>query len=336
MRAIPDDLKFPYKPKEECKEKPSSTSNFNFLNRALTHTKVACSWDEPDLENKRNEILFKDGMDDKVDLDDYIAPGIDEGYDPDAEEEHQGMDQELATDTENDHINEEDLQNDDESEDLPQVVKKKVISEYKGGKSLLPTKTSAQNVFSDFDKKSRKKTGIKITFKNPLLSGKVEADEEDENPLGKRVYSIKMANKKQHEEAEDEQEDFFDRDENDNYDDDDDEDAIAPVQDKKAKFKDRMKEKKKQAKLKKEQERNEKKAARESSFIAKDNRTADLELIAGDQEEQEYFKPNYDDTRFAGRFRDHEMAIDPTSTMYVKDKHSQINKVRKNKQNHIN
>lgn len=263
-------------------------------------------------------------MDDKVDLDDYIAPGIDEGYDPDEDDEQNGAHDELGSDSGEEPMDEEDL--DDESEPEPQPVKKKIVADKKGSKSSFAVSgNSSQNVFSDFDKKNKKRAGIKITFQNPLLSKHV-ADEEEDNPLKKRVYSIKMANKKQHEEDEEQHNDYF------QGEDEDDEDAIGPVQDKKAKFKDRMKEKKKQAKLDKEKKRNEKKAEREAMFSTKDKRTADLELIAGDQDEEEVFKPNFNDTRFVGRFNNHEMAVDPTSTMYVKDKHMQINKVKKSRQ----
>ena len=185
MRSIPDDLVFPYEPKEICKEKPSTTTtDFNFLNRALTHTKVNCTWDEPEADNRRNEILFKDEYEDKIDLEDYLAPEIEDGvYDDEesgANEEDGGI-QSAATSSE------------EESEDKP---RKKLITSSAGNStkenSLLDAFTAKpRSTFADFDKSKKKAGQLKITFQNPLESKLIE----DDNPLGKRVFSMKYARK---------------------------------------------------------------------------------------------------------------------------------------------
>lgn len=311
MRSIPDDLVFPYSPKEICKEKPSSTvTDFNFLNRALTHTKVNCTWDEPEADNRRNEILFKDGFEDKIDLDDYLAPGIDEGVYEDDDSQDGGI-QSPATSSE------------EEPEDKP---KKKLITS--GGNStkensitetLLP-KTKASS-FSDFDKSKKKAGQLKITFQNPLESKLIE----DDNPLGKRVYSMKYA-KKHHfdeeEELEENANDFFENGSQQSMNEEDEDEPTGKGEKVKLKFKERMKEKKKQAKLEKERKRNEHRQMREERLGIKSRETHDLELLAGDQKTEKTFRADYSDNRFTGAFNDPDMAIDTTSTMFNKDKHS--------------
>lgn len=194
-------MKFPYAPTDVCSEKPSTASDMTFLNRALTHTKVACTWDEPEVNNKRNEILFKDDMEDKIDIDDYIAPGIDEGYDPDEDEEGSNGNEDVDV-----SIDEGASSSDEEEvEDLPKKKLKTTGQEKPIAASKSDNKTF---VFSDFDKKNRKKLGgLKIIFKNPLEMGV----DTDDNPLGKRIYSLKFAEKKNKHPADEEDapNDFF-------------------------------------------------------------------------------------------------------------------------------
>ena len=254
-------------------------------------------------------------MEDKIDLDDYLAPGIDEGYN--SEEDNEDGPAEFDDDSEAMEID-SGVEPSEESEDIP-LSKKKLIAAKSN--TFTMSNDRKNNIYSDFDK-SKKKTGIKITFKNPLLQ--LNDADEDDNPLGKRVYSMKQSQKVYPENENDAG--FFDDDQQnvDNLDDDDD----LP-KDKKEKFKDRMKEKKKQAKIDKETKRNEKKADREVVFGKKDKRIADLELIAGDDQEREDFRPNYKDPRFGDRFKDSDLAIDPTSTMFNKDKHTKTLRAKK-------
>ena len=45
-------------------------------------------------------------------------------------------------------------------------------------------------------------------------------------------------------------------------------------------------------------------------------------MIAGEEVTEKEFRPNYSDPRFKNAFDDHDMAIDTTSNMYKKDKHT--------------
>lgn len=56
LRYIPDKLKFPHKPKEVCTELPVTSKVNNFLNRAVQHTNVKLTWEEPNL-NRFDPIL---------------------------------------------------------------------------------------------------------------------------------------------------------------------------------------------------------------------------------------------------------------------------------------
>lgn len=317
MRSIPDELKFPYAPKEKCTEKPSkTTTKFNFLNRALTHTKVSCTWDEPEVDNRRNEILFKDGFEDQIDIEDYLAPGIDEGvYDDDSDQQAADLDggiQSAASSSE------------EEPEDKP---KKKLVTSSGGNSTKENSVQEAlvskpkSSVFADFDKSKKKATQLKITFQNPLESKLLD----DDNPLGKRVYSMKYARKHYHEEQErleENAEDFF---ENQSQMSEERDEVPADKEEKsKLKFKERMKEKKKQAKLEKEKKRTEQRELREDRLGIKSKQTQDLELIAGDKTTEKSFRADYSDPRFRGAFEDHDMAIDTTSTMFNKNKHTGI------------
>lgn len=321
LRAVPEELKFPYEPKEVCKEKPSQASNFNFLNRALTHTSVNCTWDEPEENNLKNELLFKDDMEDKIDLDDYIAPDIDEGYDPDDDDDadHQG----LAIDS--------GASSSDEEEELKEdKPTKKLVQTSAGGStkanSIGETSKAKTTTFSDFDKSKKKARGLKITFQNPL---EAKSGFDDDNALGKREYRMKHVEQTRRNEDSDfrepkrladNDEDFFEEG------DQEEEEEREVYEDKeekvKLKFKERMKEKKRQAKLDKEKKRDDLRRMKEERMGGKDKRTQDLELIAGDEEERAEFRLNYDDPRFKDLYEDPDMAIDTTNTKYKKDKHS--------------
>lgn len=314
MRAVPDDLKFPYAPSEVCTSKPAKVSNLNFLTKALTHTNVTCTWDEPELDNKRNEILFKDDMEDKIDLEDYIAPGFDSGAsmsEEESEDEDEKANKRAAL-----------LQNTTQG-------KKKLKTAVDEEVDQAPPKRSAG--FEDFNKKGKNKGGLKIMFKNPLEAKNVkDIPEEVDNTKGRKVYSMNMANKlskRQEREMEDEEGDdsgardyFVGDDDSGEYDDG----AGMEVESDKKKlgFKERMKEKRKQAKLDKEAKREQKKQLREQLFNKKTEDAAGLELVAGDQDSDQEFHSNMKDSRF--NLEDDDMELDPTSTMYNKNKHDRI------------
>lgn len=298
LRAVPDDLDFPHPPKETCTEKPSQATALNFLNRALTHTSVTCTWDEPDRDNKRNELLFKDGIADQLDLDDYIAPGIEEPvYDTDDDAAPQ-----LA-------------------EDSP--LEQSAASKSEERAEPAQPRIERVNIHDDFDKQ-KKKRGIKISFKNPL---EVKGALEDDNPLGKRVFSIKHARKELlPDDQEDEAADFFE--------------PLAapdaparppahprkPVKDealKNLKFKERMREKKRQAKLEKERSRTERQLEKQQRQARQQQQTEDLALLAGEKKLKGAFEPDLRDSRFP-LFADPDLAVDPTSAAFDKKKHARL------------
>lgn len=312
MRAVPDDLKFPYAPSEVCTSKPAKVSNLNFLTKALTHTNVTCTWDEPETDNRRNEILFKDDMEDKIDLEDYIAPGFDSGAsmsEEDSEEEEAAKQATLAKANQG-------------KKKLKTAVNQEVEQE------AAPKRSAG---FEDFDKKNKNRGGLKIMFKNPLEAKNVkDAPEEVDNTKGRKVYSINMANKlskRQERELDEDGDDdtpakdyFVGDDDSGEY--DDGADMEVENDKKKLGFKERMKEKRKQAKLDKEAKREQKKQLREQMFHKTTEDAAGLELVAGDQDSDQEFQSNMRDPRF--NLEDDDMGLDPTSTMYNKNKHDRI------------
>jgi hypothetical protein len=313
LRAVPDDLKFPFAPSEVCTAKPPKISNINFFTNALTHTNVTCTWDEPETDNRRNEILFKDGMEDQIDLEDYIAPGFDSGASMSEEESEQ--DQGLP------------------SVPVSKKLKTRIDQEVEDAPKVAPKRSAG---FEGFDKKNKSKGGLKIVFKNPLEAKNVKAgDDEVDNTKGRKVYSINMANKlsKRQEREFDEDEgdqkqekDYFMGDDGEQDNDEDQDDAPEK---KKLGFKDRMKEKRRQAKLDKEAQREQKKQLREKLFSKKNENLADLELVAGDKDSDEEFKPSMNDSRF--NLDGDDMALDPTSTMFNKQKHEQLMQIIRQK-----
>lgn len=56
LRFVPEDLKFPHKPKDICTSLPSEYEQLK-TNRALNHTKVKLTWDQTD--DKRNKLIQK-------------------------------------------------------------------------------------------------------------------------------------------------------------------------------------------------------------------------------------------------------------------------------------
>lgn len=363
LRAIPDDLVFPHAPKEVCKEKPAQASELHFLNRALAHTKVGCSWDEPELDNKKNAVLFNDDMVDKIDLEDYIAPGIDEGYREFSDEDEEEMpttedikkklkakiaekskakkaskeakpsktDKKLkkaskkVEEPEEKESSEED-QDDEQSSEDSEELKAQFLSALT--KKSANKDNNNKDPFSDFNKK-KQRGGIKISFKNPLEMGG-ESEGEDENPLGKREYRVEREDrgKKRGREEIGEEEG------GDQWVEDGEEigqkEGLDKAELKNMKFKERMKEKKKQAKLKKEQERDAKRALKEQIANRKSEKAADLELLVEKKKaDKGKFNVDYADPRFEGMFDDHDMEIDPTSTQFDKKRHTSLMKARK-------
>lgn len=57
IRFVPEGTDFPYEPKQRCLDVPSDYKVNNFLNRALQHTRVALTWEEPNYDR----LNFLDG-----------------------------------------------------------------------------------------------------------------------------------------------------------------------------------------------------------------------------------------------------------------------------------
>jgi len=87
LRYIPNDTKFEREPKEVCTEVPATASVKCFLNRAVHHTNVKLTWDEPK-PNRFKELDQKEIDDyDKMDLSKYIADSDSSNDSEDQEEE---------------------------------------------------------------------------------------------------------------------------------------------------------------------------------------------------------------------------------------------------------
>lgn len=272
-------------------------------------------------------MLFRDDMQDKIDLDDYLAPEIDEGYDPDDEDE--GADgQAVGIESAASSSEEE------EKEIKKDKPSKKLVQMSAGGStkanSIGEGSKNKNTVFSDFDKSKKRAKGLKISFQNPL---EAKFSYDDENALGKREYQMKHFRQSRREDEDDfreptrlpeNDEDYFEE----QAEECEGEEGVGESypenkEDKvKLKFKERMKEKKRQAKLEKEKKRDDLKQMKEKRLGIRDKRTQDLELIAGEDTERAEFKLNYNDPRFERMYEDPDMAIDTTSAKFKKDKHT--------------
>lgn len=88
LRYIPEEQEFTREPKEVCTEVPAKASVNCFLNRAVQHTNVKLTWEEPKLNRfKELEGKFDDDDYDKVDLSRYIADSDSSMDSEDQEEE---------------------------------------------------------------------------------------------------------------------------------------------------------------------------------------------------------------------------------------------------------
>jgi len=89
LSYVPDGLQFPHPPKEVCTEIPATSKVHNFLNRAVNHTNVKLTWEEP--KPDRFDSLFKNLKEEdfgKIDFNQYISSDTDdEGSEEDDEEE---------------------------------------------------------------------------------------------------------------------------------------------------------------------------------------------------------------------------------------------------------
>lgn len=88
LRYIPDDMVFKNAPKETCIEAPAQASVNCFLNRAVQHTNVKLTWEEPKFDRFKELEKKIDSADfDKIDLSKYIADTDSSADSEDAEEE---------------------------------------------------------------------------------------------------------------------------------------------------------------------------------------------------------------------------------------------------------
>lgn len=80
---------FPHEPKEVATEVPSKGKVHNFLNRAIQHTNVKLSWEEP--KNDRFEVFRNKNLTEKdlekIDISNYLASDGSSSVDSEEEEE---------------------------------------------------------------------------------------------------------------------------------------------------------------------------------------------------------------------------------------------------------
>mmetsp|Transcript_72928 Transcript_72928/g.84606 ORF Transcript_72928/g.84606 Transcript_72928/m.84606 type:complete len:650 (+) Transcript_72928:43-1992(+) len=162
LRFVPTTEKITTEATEVCTEIPSKGKVSNFLNRAIQHTNVKLTWEEPDY--KKFEVFYKDLKEedyDKVDIDEYLG--------------------ELSeSDEENDRF---------EEEEQPKSKKKNGVDLLSGAK----TEGSWKDAFDKGKRRQKRDEELIITF-NPGFSTKGNSilEKEDRNPDRKKQYNPKF------------------------------------------------------------------------------------------------------------------------------------------------
>lgn len=76
LSFVPNDLQFPYAPKEVCDSLPREIKSTDFVNRSIGHTNVKLTWDEPQM-NRTDFLHNKDLLNEEklktMDLDQIIG-----------------------------------------------------------------------------------------------------------------------------------------------------------------------------------------------------------------------------------------------------------------------
>lgn len=167
LRFVPKTEKITTDPTEVCTEVPSKGKVANFLNRAVQHTNVKLTWEEPDY--KRYEVFTKDLKDedyDKVDVDEYL------GELSESDEEDNGMVEEIHDTIES------------------EKPKKKNIDLI----STAKTEGSWKDAFDKGKRRQKRDEELVITF-NPGFSTKgnsiLEKEDDKEEKKGKRFNPLK-------------------------------------------------------------------------------------------------------------------------------------------------
>lgn len=313
LRAVPDEMEIPGPIVEECTEKPSKASNFNFMTRSRQHTKLEVTWEAPAKGNK-NAFLFEndDILDnDQVDLHQIIAS--------------------------------EDLDSDDSGEEEEDVedIRAKLLG--KGKFAEDGDEEEDENVFKDFDKANRHK-GVEVNFLAAFEDE--DSSSSDETDAKKIQFSNKNRTDFIKRTSDDEietdlrpvdEDEFFQVESEEDEHHPEDEDGTQAKKSKKETKREKFKKKlKAERKARNEAEQERRKRVRDKRN--KENDLANLQLLTKRGKSavsKGEFQVDMDDERF-GRFTsDPNMAIDPTIPEYDADKAKPLldyrKKAKKNK-----
>ena len=183
LRFIPNDLKFPHEPKEVCTELPAASNVKSFLNRALQHTNIKLTWEEP--KANRFQMLHKkmtEKEEEELELSDFIASASESEEDSEDEEETLTKKRDLFFGTNNN----EEFQEDDWKADFDKSKRRK-----KGGDIIIKFNPG----FDDLGNKILEKTAEPQKKKKEKVNTKADDDffvEEEEEPRDEKKYKAEL------------------------------------------------------------------------------------------------------------------------------------------------
>ena len=179
LRFVPEGTVFLNKPKETCDYIPSSTKIQNFLNRAINHTNVKLTWEEPN-QNRFDYLYEKDYAEndwDKVDFSNVLG----------APEENDSLSERSKDEEIDENIDNNDLQADETK--TTKINKDEENNGWGDGGDWR----------GDFDKKNRHKNkfDMEITFSTGFGEQKKKEKEEGEKSLWQKYLEKKKEKKKE-------------------------------------------------------------------------------------------------------------------------------------------
>ena len=340
LRAVPDDLVFPREPEEVCTEMPGKASNLDFLFKARKHTNVELTWEKAEKGNK-NAFLFE--LENEEDQDRVDLTGI------------------IASDDLEDDSDEEGGEEAKEARRDPKEVRARLLGSASnkgvfadfdkgarrgGGQGIdvgFRIAFDEDDSESSEDEDDKRKIVFSRKFRDDRVKEREEGDGEDGDEAGE-------APNKRNEGAGADigEDDFFgdglqnddlevpeERDQGGEDPEDFDEgpgrrfEGRNRKEFKKMKFRQKLKERRKKKALEEKKRREGVNQRRK-----RQNARADLELLskrpaAAGKKEKKEFEVNMDDERFGRFFKDRNMAVDPTSTLYDKTKSKGLMEARR-------